>query len=92
MRSGCWSGWAFSLETGGADPAVSLHGLWNPGQGVAGVPAVVGLIFGKRPAPQVRYTGLLGQLTLSAVSSTTKEVCSETSSVPVNFSVMVWPM
>ena len=31
------------------------------------------------------------QLVLIAVSSTTKEVCSETSSVPVNFTVTVLP-
>jgi putative transposase len=32
-----------------------------------------------------------GQLTLTAVSSTTKEVWSMESSLPVNFSVTVWP-
>ena len=32
------------------------------------------------------------QDTFNALSSSTKEVCSEESSVPVNFSVMVWPM
>ena len=50
------------------------------------------------PGPTARATGarvwgagLMGQLVLTAVSSTTNEVCSEESSVPVNFSVTVWP-
>jgi hypothetical protein len=34
---------------------------------------------------------LCGQETVSAVSSTTNDVCSETSSVPVNLRVMVCP-
>jgi hypothetical protein len=55
------------------------QGVGTPAR-VAGVPAVGGCA----------YT-LMGQLVLMAVSSTTKEVCSEESSVPVNFTVMVVP-
>jgi len=32
-----------------------------------------------------------GSAVLTAVSSTTNEVCSELSSLPVNLSVTVWP-
>ncbi len=35
--------------------------------------------------------GSEGQEVLTAASSITKLVCSEASSVPVNFSVTVWP-
>ncbi len=37
----------------------------------------------------MRWSG--GQPVLAAVSSMTNEVCSEASSLPVNFSVIVWP-
>jgi len=43
-------------------------------------------------ATHARSTGpWTGQLVLTAVSSTTNEVCSEMSSVPVNLSRTVWP-
>ena len=44
------------------------------------------------PGPALSTVDLSGhQLTVSAVSSTTNDVCSEESSVPVNLIVTVWP-
>ena len=49
-----------------------------------------------RPAGRCAYLSVLaccyaGQLVTTAVSSTTKEVCSEESSTPVNFTVTLVP-
>jgi hypothetical protein len=56
-------------------------------------------VWPKRRSPLREQRGLrygsnrsAGYDTFRALSSTTKEVCSEESSLPVNFSVMVWPM
>jgi hypothetical protein len=46
---------------------------------------------GLAPAPHPLTARSLGQETVNAVSSTTNDVCNETSSVPVNSSVTVWP-
>jgi hypothetical protein len=59
---------------------VRAPGAWGTPATLAGVPAVRGCV----------YT-FMGQFVLMAVSSTTKEVCSEASSVPVNFTVTVVP-
>src|SRR5580700_10368052 len=49
---------------------------------------------GRWPGPLMPHadgTGGTDQPVVTAVSSTTNEVCSEESSVPVNFRVTVWP-
>ncbi|MDX6273987.1 MAG: hypothetical protein QOJ92_1197 [Frankiales bacterium] len=43
------------------------------------------------PGGSGRPRGAVDQLTLTAASSTRNDVCSEASSVPVNFKVIVWP-
>lgn len=61
-----------------------IGGILRDGDAWIGVPAGTGVLAGTRAES--------GQVVVRAVSSTTKEVCSMLSSVPVNFSVTVCPM
>ncbi|GAA2033533.1 hypothetical protein GCM10009839_37430 [Catenulispora yoronensis] len=82
---GVLSGVSWRMRTGGCALSGAYCQCVQSGGGGAGpdlAPAQVG--------PDTGFVG--GQLTFSAVSSITKDVCKELSSVPVNFRLMVWPM
>src|SRR6185437_5286635 len=96
----CWPGGSLVMlgdgVTDGRDPLTpdprcgGAETTWQPKAG-----AVCPGVGQTAPAAlwQVRLliVGCAGQLGLMAVSSTTKEVCSEESSVPVNLMVTDWP-
>jgi hypothetical protein len=61
------------------------------GVAVGGDPAAVTRVVARAGRARATRGWGKGQPVLTAVSSTTNEVCSETSSVPVNLRVTVWP-